>query len=75
MSVKVYNFLAQKDARISQALAEGSKSMAEDSSQIARASKRDSSAMKGLSVLTMFFLPGTFLAVRVDPPPPPLLRG
>jgi len=30
---------------------------------IARESKRDSSAMKAIAVLTMFFLPGTFVAV------------
>jgi hypothetical protein len=28
-----------------------------------RESKRDSSAMKAIAVLTMFFLPGTFVAV------------
>ena len=65
MYAKINNSLAQKDARISQTLADDSKIMAADSSQIARASKRDSFAMKGLSVLTMVFLPGTFLAVRV----------
>jgi hypothetical protein len=54
--LQVYNFLAQKDARIGQKLAT-------DSSQIARASKRDSSAMRGLAVLTMVFLPGTFISV------------
>jgi hypothetical protein len=30
---------------------------------IANASKRDSSAMKALAVVTMVFLPGTFVAV------------
>ena len=54
--LQVYNFLAQKDARVGQKLAA-------DSSQIARASKRDSSAMRGLAVLTMVFLPGTFISV------------
>lgn len=54
--LQVYNFLAQKDARVGQKLAA-------DSSQIAQASKRDSSAMKGLAVLTMTFLPGTFISV------------
>jgi hypothetical protein len=54
--LQVYNFLAQKDARVGQKLAT-------DSSQIARASKRDSSAMRGLAVLTMVFLPGTFISV------------
>jgi len=38
------------------------------SRDIARESKRDSSAMKAIALLTMFFLPGTFIAVC--PPPP-----
>lgn len=58
--LQISNFLALKDARVGQKLAA-------DSSQMARASKRDSSAMKGLAVLTMVFLPGTFLAVRTFP--------
>ncbi|PMD17120.1 hypothetical protein NA56DRAFT_544014, partial [Hyaloscypha hepaticicola] len=33
------------------------------SRDIARESKRDSSAMKAIALLTMFFLPGTFVAV------------
>jgi uncharacterized membrane protein len=35
----------------------------EQSRDIAREAKRDSSAMKAIAVLTMFFLPGTFFAV------------
>jgi Mg2+ and Co2+ transporter CorA len=38
--------------------------LAADSKQIAAASKRDSSAMKTIAVLTMLFLPATFVAVR-----------
>ncbi len=38
--------------------------IAEQSRDIARESKRDSSAMKAIAVLTMVFLPGTFFAVR-----------
>ncbi len=37
---------------------------ARNSGQMAIAAKQDSSAMKGIAVLTMFFLPATFLAVR-----------
>ncbi|KAE9376117.1 hypothetical protein N431DRAFT_333189, partial [Stipitochalara longipes BDJ] len=36
--------------------------ISEQSRDIARESKRDSSAMKAIAVLTMFFLPGTFFA-------------
>lgn len=51
----MYNLIAQRDAKVGQQLAG-------DSSQIARESKRDSSAMKALALLTMVFLPGTFCA-------------
>jgi hypothetical protein len=37
--------------------------VAKTSAIIARESKKDSSAMKAIAVLTMCFLPGTFLAV------------
>ena len=37
--------------------------MARDSKELAEASKRDSSSMKVIAVLTTLFLPGTFIAV------------
>lgn len=40
--------------------------LAADSKQIAMATKRDSSAMKTIALLTMIFLPGTFVAVSVE---------
>ena len=40
--------------------------LAADSRQIAAATKKDSSAMKTIALLTMIFLPGTFVAVSVD---------
>jgi Mg2+ and Co2+ transporter CorA len=46
-----------------------SKSIAEASEQIARESKRDSSAMKTLAVLTTVFLPPTFIAVSITSSP------
>lgn len=51
----VYNFLAQRDAKLQRDLAEFSK-------EISQAAKRDSSAMKGIAILTMVFLPGTYIA-------------
>lgn len=45
-------------------------SVAEDSKKIAAAAKRDSLAMKTVSMLTLIYLPGTFVAVRFLPPPP-----
>ena len=62
--------MAQKDSRTNIELAKSSAAMAmaskEDSAvmrQIALETKRDSSAMKTVAMLTMFFLPGTFVAV------------
>ncbi|KAF2650926.1 hypothetical protein K491DRAFT_696890 [Lophiostoma macrostomum CBS 122681] len=51
----VYNFLAQRDARLQ-------RDLAGISGQISQAAKRDSSAMKGIAILTMVFLPGTYIA-------------
>ncbi|KAH6720635.1 hypothetical protein BKA61DRAFT_652037 [Leptodontidium sp. MPI-SDFR-AT-0119] len=51
----VYNFIAQRD--IQQNI-----EIAKDSKSIAVASKRDSSAMKSISLLTMVVLPGTFIS-------------
>ena len=48
--------ISQQDNRINL-------SVAEDSKKIAAAAKRDSSAMKTVSMLTLIFLPGTFVAV------------
>jgi hypothetical protein len=48
--------MVQKDSKINL-------SLAETTTIIARESKKDSSAMKAIAVLTMCFLPGTFLAV------------
>jgi hypothetical protein len=45
-------------------------SLAFDSREIAVASKRDSSAMKSISILTMTFLPATFVAVCSSLIPP-----
>lgn len=41
-------------------------SVAEDSKKIAAAAMRDSSAMKTVSMLTLIFLPPTYVAVCVD---------
>lgn len=57
MFEQVFNLIAQLDGMVNIGLAK-------DSKEIAAASKRDSSAMKIVAVLTTFFLPGTFVAVR-----------
>lgn len=51
----VYNLIAQRDVQQNIELARDSKS-------IAVASKRDSSAMKSIALLTMVILPGTFIS-------------
>ena len=51
----VFNFMAQKDNLLNI-------SLANDSRRIAAASKRDSTAMKTIAVVTMIFLPGTYIA-------------
>lgn len=52
----VYSLVAQRDSR-------SNLDVAKNSASIARTSKRDSSAMKAIAVITAFFLPGTFIAV------------
>jgi hypothetical protein len=48
--------MAQKDAKVNIELAA-------TSTMIAKETKKDGSSMKTIAILTMFFLPGTFLAV------------
>jgi hypothetical protein len=55
-----------RDSRVNRAIVESSK-------RLARESKKDSSAMKTLSVLATVFLPGTFIAVREESPRPLIL--
>lgn len=55
--VQVYQFMTQKDAKTNITLV-GS------SAAIAKAAKADSSAMKTIAILGMFFLPSAFIAVR-----------
>jgi hypothetical protein len=53
----VLNLVSQRDANVNIELARDSKRIAEES-------RRDSISMTAIAVLTMFFLPGTFTAVR-----------
>jgi hypothetical protein len=62
---KIYNFIAQRDAQ-------SSYNLSADTREISAASKRDSSAMKAIAVLTMTFLPSTFVAVFTPPVLPSL---
>jgi hypothetical protein len=56
----LFNLITQEDTRVNI-------SLAKDSREIAAASKRDSSAMKIIAMLTTLFLPGTFIAVSLTP--------
>ncbi|KAK3990647.1 hypothetical protein QBC44DRAFT_358303 [Cladorrhinum sp. PSN332] len=51
----IYNMIAQQDSKANISIASDSKALAE-------ASKRDSSAMKIIAILTTMFLPGTFIS-------------
>jgi hypothetical protein len=54
-SQQLYNIIAQKESKLNL-------EMAAQQRRLAHASKRDSTAMKTLSLLGALFLPGTFLA-------------
>lgn len=56
MMLQLYSLISQRDSKVNI-------SVAEDSKRIAAAAKRDSLAMKTISMLTLVFLPGTFVAV------------
>lgn len=65
--------MAQKDAKANIELALSSAAIAKASRdetaimrQIAIETKRDSSAMKTIALLGMFFLPGTFVSVNIS---------
>lgn len=55
LPTQLFNLIAQKEAKVSIAVAE-------DSRTLASASKEDSTAMKTLAAVTVAFLPGTFVA-------------
>lgn len=69
LETPVYQFMAQKDAKVNielaktlTFLAKASKEDSEAMRVIAVESRKDTSSMKTIAVLTMLFLPGTFLA-------------
>ncbi|PVI01045.1 hypothetical protein DM02DRAFT_654943 [Periconia macrospinosa] len=65
----IFNLIAQRNQQISIALAQESAKLAYQSTRIAadsrvlaKESKRDSTSMKAIAAVTMFFLPGTAVA-------------
>ncbi len=63
----VLNLAAQRDSAINIQLAKDSRKIAEDS-------KRDSTSMMTLAIVSMFFLPGTYIGVSRQTPPPSCRR-
>jgi len=66
----IFNLIAQRDQNMSISIAKDSKMLAEQSQRIAHESKvlaekskRDSTSMNSIAAVTIFFLPGTFVAV------------
>jgi hypothetical protein len=55
---QVYSFIAQKDNFLNLRTAD-------TSVRIAEASRQDSTAMRSISVVTLLFLPATFVAVSI----------
>ena len=62
---QIYSLIAQKDNALSIRDNVALKMISEDQKNIALAAKRDSAAMRVISVITAVFLPGTFTAVSV----------
>ena len=68
--MKIYNFVNQRDSHVNIQLAELSlhdssvmRSIALDSNKVALLTRRDSTDMRIIAAVTLFFLPPTFIAV------------
>lgn len=57
-----FNIIAQREQELSRQLARDNLRLAEAMKQVAEDSKCDSTSMKAIAAVTMFFLPGTFAA-------------
>jgi hypothetical protein len=63
----MYNLIIQRDSRLNMEAMEQSRQIADESRKIAHLTRRDSTDMRIIAVVTMLFLPGTFTAVRSSP--------
>jgi hypothetical protein len=77
--MQITNFIIQRDNRLNIEIAQSSRRIAEESrrdnllnielakatAQVAEETRQDSAAMKTIAVLTLTFLPGTFIAVSL----------
>jgi Mg2+ and Co2+ transporter CorA len=66
--LKLFGLLTHEDAIANINLASYSAELAAASTKIAEATKKDSSAMKTIAVMTMVFLPATFFAALFSVP-------
>jgi hypothetical protein len=80
-TAQITNFIVQRDNKLNIEIATSSRRIAEESrrdnllnielakatAQVAEETRQDSAAMKTIAVLTLTFLPGTFIAVRSIP--------
>jgi hypothetical protein len=78
---QITNFIVQRDNKLNIEIAQSSRRIAEESrrdnllnielakatAQVAEETRQDSAAMKTIAVLTLTFLPGTFIAVILPP--------
>ena len=60
---QTYCLIAQKESRQNLIIARASSRIADDSRKVAIWTRRDSTDMRIITVITMLFLPGTFVAV------------
>lgn len=69
--LQIFNLMAQSDTQASINIAISSSKDNEYMQNIADATLRDSSSMKTIAILTMVFLPGTFVCVnrKLNPDP------
>ncbi|KAK0641947.1 hypothetical protein B0T16DRAFT_449256 [Cercophora newfieldiana] len=58
----IYNFTGQQDNKLNLRIAKINTEIGKASAETALEAKKDSTAMKGIAVITMLFLPGTFMA-------------
>jgi heme/copper-type cytochrome/quinol oxidase subunit 2 len=66
--LQLFNLIAREDTKASIELTKTSKRLTEANLAVARAAKNDSGAMKTISVMTMLFLPATFIAALFTMP-------
>ncbi|OAQ97109.1 hypothetical protein LLEC1_05838 [Akanthomyces lecanii] len=67
-AAQIFNMITQEDSLNGIIVAKNGNELAKSTHQIAHASYRDSSSMKTLAIVTMFFLPGSFVSAMFSMP-------